>query len=243
MATYIHGKNAALIHGRYDISPWVTDGTATATLDTSDTSHFGSNAKTYIAGQNDGTMSFSGLHDGTLDAIKDIMSKALLDQTNGLAAVPVILSPEGVKVGGTAIVGLAKQTTYSTNPVVSDVVKVSGDIQITDGYSFGTFLMALNTFATTTNFAAVDNGIGSTFGARVTLHVLDNNNTGTTTFKIQHSVDNATWVDLTSFNAVTTGQETYEYKVLTGGVNRYVRGVATVAGTGTISATMTISRY
>ncbi len=59
--------------------------------------------------------------------------------------------------------------------------------------------------------------------------------------KIQHSADNATWVDLITF-ANVTGAPVAERLTVAGTVNRYTRHVGTVTGTGSITPFVGFSR-
>lgn len=244
MATYVHGKNAAVLHGVYDLSPWVTEFNTDQNLDVADTSHFGSNSKTFIAGQNDATATLSGLYDGT-NAVGQpgqplgsnaIFAAAVAAEAAAVNnATPISFSPEGVAVGNNTELGLGKHTTYKVSPVVSDVVQISGDIQMTGGLSNGTWLTGLATAVTgTTNSASRDDAALSTRGGRAHQHILSNTFTGATVGKIQHSVDNSVWVDLVSFTSVPTLTVAAEEILVAAGttINRYVRAVTTISGTG-----------
>lgn len=248
MTTYVHGKNAALIHGSIDLSPWVRDAKAEAKIDTGDTSHFGSNAKTYLLGQNDGTFSFSGMYDGNklvqqgVTGINEYMAGVIASEQAGGTPVPVLLAPYGIGIGNSAIGGLAKQTSYGISLVISDIEQITADIQLTNGFVAGSFLSSLNPISASTNFASVDDVASSPLGAFLTLHILSNGSSGSGTYKIQHSTDNTVWVDLYTFTAVPATTLTAQSATVTGTVNRYVRLAATLSGTGAVSVTASLSR-
>jgi hypothetical protein len=227
---------------------------ATMKLDPADTSHYSVQSKTYIIGQNDGTMSWGGLYDGTnanqagapADAINALMFQAIAAETSGGPAVPVMLAPGGWAPGAIAIGGLARHTTYEVNAVFSDVVSVSGDIQLTGGFVGGDILSSLTPITASTNHPAVDDLALSNRGAFVTLHVLANTFASASTFKIQHSVDNSTWADLfTGFTSVGAGLTSAQSGTIGSGtiINRYIRLVSTLSGTGSVTVTATLSRY
>jgi hypothetical protein len=99
--------------------------------------------------------------------------------------------------------------------------------------------------ATTTNGTNVDNTAPSTNGGVAHLHVTANTRNGATTFKVQHSTDNSTWVDLVTFTSVTaatTGAQRVEVASGTT-VQRHLRAQATTAGTtGSITYTVSFAR-
>lgn len=258
MATYIHGKSAALLHGAYDISPWITEMASTQTIQPADTSHFGSNSKTYIVGQDDGTGTFSGLYDGTQSltfpngttGINQIMMNAIAAEeaaAGGNTATPVTFGMEGISVGAACVLGGAKHTSYKITTVITDVNKIDGDIQFTGGVKGGYFLQSEAPMTTTFTGTALDNGVtpgATTKGARAHLHVLANANTGNVTAKIQHSTDNSTWVDLQSFTIVPTITLASEWiTIAPQTINRYVRTLITLAGTGSVTAPVAFARH
>lgn len=252
MVTYVHGKSAALIHGTLDLSPWIREAKAMAKLDTADTSHFGSQSKTYIIGQNDGTFTFGGMYDGNkivpqgVTGINEYLSGVIVADEAGGNPIPVVLGPGGIVLGGTALTGLAKQTDYEISAVISDIVSLTGGIQLSGGYNGGEFLSTTTTVsAATNNYTGVDDGALSTKGAFFTVHVLSNANAGTCVPKIQHSVDNVTWVDLvTTFTSVPAGQLSAQSAVIATGttINRWLRLVVTLGGAGAVSVVATAAR-
>jgi hypothetical protein len=87
-------------------------------------------------------------------------------------------------------------------------------------------------------YTAVDNGGASSNGIIANLHITASNQS--TIAKIQHSVDNSTWVDLVTFASIAAGRGA-ERKIVTGTVNRYLR--ATWSGTlGTRTVVITAAR-
>lgn len=251
MVTYVHGKGAALLHGVMDLSPWIRDAKMSAKIDTSDTSHFGSNSKTYIIGQNDGLLSFSGMYDGnkvaqqTVTGINEYLSGVVVSDEAGGNPYPVAFAPGGIASGSTAYTGLAKQTDYEIATPIADVEVINGSIQLTGGFNPGEFLSSTATISATTNFTGVDDLALSTKGAFFTLHVLSNTMTGASTFKIQHSTDNATWADLlTTYTSVPTVTLSAQSGLIATGttINRYLRLVATLSGTGALSVVATAAR-
>ena len=61
MPTFRHGKNVRVFVDEFDFSSYFNDVTASTTVETAETSTFGSSAKEYISGLKDGTVSLSGM--------------------------------------------------------------------------------------------------------------------------------------------------------------------------------------
>ena len=57
MPTFKHGKGVAVLVDEYDFSSYFNDMTATSSVDTAETSTFGTSAKSYVTGHQDGTVS------------------------------------------------------------------------------------------------------------------------------------------------------------------------------------------
>ena len=235
-----HGKNGDVLVAQYDLSAYLNEVTASQSIDTAETSTFASNAKTYITGQNDGTLSFSGLWDGGAGAVDEIF-RNIVD--NDLTPSITVAQDGGLVFGARCILGSAKQTKYEIGIPVGDVVSLSGDFQITNGMRTGVLLAAASTLSATANGTAVDNAAATSIGATANLHVTANARSATTVIKIQHSVDNSTWADLITFSTIAISTTTSETIQVSGTVNRYLRAQTTIAsGTGNITFTASLAR-
>jgi hypothetical protein len=235
-----HGRDTVVLVGPYDLSPWLNSATAATAITPTDTSHFGTQAKTYIVGQDDGTFTFAGLFDGVRTALEDKITA--IQAAGAIAGWPVTVAQDGgATIGRRVRYGIGRQTNWQITSPVGDVVAVSGNIQGDGGVDSGVLLNNLTAFSTTTLGAAVDNGAATTNGAAIGFHVVANANTAAATLKVQHSTDSTTWVDLATFvtTIATIGTSTAN---VTGTINRYLRFTATVSGTGAIQATATAAR-
>lgn len=142
MATYVHGKGAVFSMDNaagtlVDYSAVVTEAKVSISLDTADTSHFGSSAKTYIAGQNDASGNVSGLFDRTLVGTLTASFNALMASTS--LSLTVELGPEGSATGATKISGEYIMTSLEIGAAVGDAVHVSFNLQRTGATIFGTY--------------------------------------------------------------------------------------------------------
>ena len=137
MPTFRHGKSTVFKVDNSggtltDISNTLTDVSFPQTIETAETTSFGSSAKTYIVGLTDSTISLSGNFDATVDA----HLAGILGQS---ATVSFEYGPEGststyVKYSGEAIL-----TSYEKSGAVGDVVTYSAEFQVTGAVTRGTW--------------------------------------------------------------------------------------------------------
>lgn len=251
MPTFVHGKGTAVYLDKYDLSGFFNSVDTSFSMDVAETTSFGSSAKSYIPGLEDGTLSLSGLYSQDTDGVDDVLSTALATATTPL--VTVVFSAG--TIGNKAIVAKAHETSYGISNPVGDVASVSAEFNastdatanVTYGIRTGVILTDGSSIAygSLGNLAAVDNGAATSAGAFANLHVPANTiSGGATTIKIQSSADNLTWADLITFTAVSASTPTSEQKAVTGTVARYLRATASTAGSsGAITFHVSIARF
>jgi hypothetical protein len=137
MPTFTHGKATSLKVDNAagtltDISNVLTDVSFPQTIETAETTSFGSNAKTYIVGLSDATISASGNFDVTVDT----HLSAVLGQA---ATLSFEYGPEGVATGDAKYTGECIMTSYEKSGAVGDVVTFSVEFQVTGAVTRGTF--------------------------------------------------------------------------------------------------------
>lgn len=239
MPTFAHGKNVNVFVNEYDFSTYFNDVTATSTVETAETSSFGSSAKTYIVGLQDGTVSLNGMFDGTATGT-DVVFSAVLGSTT---KQNVIVAPSGHSNGANAIMLEADDTSYEVSGAVSDIVQTSAEFQSSDGVEHGKILSSGTAVSATGNGTSVDNTASSANGGVGFLSVPTNTRNGNITVKVQQSADNSTFTDLITFTVVSSTAKTFERVEVTGTVARYLRVNYTVAGsTGTATPVVAFAR-
>jgi len=236
MPTFAHGKNVNVFINEFDFSTYFNDVSATSTVETAEVSAFGSNAKEYIVGLLDGTVSLSGMFDGTTTGTDTVFSSVLGSATKQ----NVIVAPSGHSNGANAIVLEADDTSYEVSGAVADVVQTSAEFQSSDGVEHGKILSSGAAISATGNGTSVDNAAASTNGGVGFVSVPTNTRNGNITVKVQQSADNSTFTDLITFTVVTSAQKTFQRAEVTGTVARYLRVNYTVAGS-TGSATPVVA--
>ena len=137
MPTFRHGKSTVFKVDNSggtltDISNTLTDLGFPQTVETAETTSFGSSAKTYVVGLSDSTVSVSGNFDATVDAhLAGILGQA--------ASVSFEYGPEGSTSGYVKYSGEAILTSYEKSGAVGDVVTYSAEFQVTGAVTRGTW--------------------------------------------------------------------------------------------------------
>ena len=135
MPTFAHGKSTDFAlddtgGSSRNLSNTLTDVSFPQTIDTAETTAFGSSNKSYIVGLKDTTISVSGIWDATVDGY--------ISGTEP-ASRSFIYGPAGSTGGNVKYTGEAIMTNYAVNNPVGDVVTFSMDLQVTGSVTRGTY--------------------------------------------------------------------------------------------------------
>ncbi len=220
---FIHGKDTKVFMDSTDLSSYLSSADPSRTVDVGETTTFGSSNKTFVAGEKDASVSFSGFFDATADNI----IQGLVGTNDKVA----LIGFDGVDATDDCMFGKGVTTNYGISSPVGDVVAVTFDLQAS-GFFSGSVLENA-TVTATGNGTARDNASSTTNGggAFIIATSVSGTSTPTLTAKITHSADNSTYADLVSFTALTSAGA--EVKEVASGttVNRYLKVVYTVSGT------------
>ena len=220
---FIHGKDTKVFMDSTDLSSFLSSADPSRTVDVGETTTFGSSNKTFVAGEKDATVSFSGFFDATADNV----IQGLVGTNDKVA----LIGFDGVDATDDCMFGKGVTTNYGISSPVGDVVAVTFDLQASGFFSGNVLENA--TVTASGNGTARDNASSTANGggAFIIATSVSGTSTPTLTAKITHSADNSTYVDLVSFTALTSaGAEVKE--VASGStVNRYLKVVYTVSGT------------
>ena len=225
--------------GGFDLTPMLNSIGTPQSLDVSEVTPFGSDAKKYIPGLADATVSMSGFFEGDADATED-----LLDIVAETADAILVSYGRAIVAGQDVKFGNVLRSSFEVSSPVGDAVSISGAAQADGGLSTGIVLAAKQAVATTpTNGTSRDNSAATSNGGRAVLLVTGNTRDGTTTVKVQHSTDDSAWVDMSTFTVVPTLVVTSEIINLPSTINRYTRVMVTLAGsTGSAIITVALGR-
>lgn len=123
-----HGKYAEITVNSNDLSAFCDSAELSIDVDTAETSTFGSDWKTHLAGLAGGTIELSGNYDPTATTGPAAVLMALI----GAAAFPVVLFPGGDVTGQRSHTFNAILTSYSESSPVGDKVTFSASL-LADG--------------------------------------------------------------------------------------------------------------
>jgi predicted secreted protein len=142
MPTFRHGKNTVFKIDNaagtlVDISTSCDNVSFPRTIDTGDTSAFGTSAKTYVVGLSDSKISVSGKFDATTDA--QIAAVIAAIDAGTLASATFEYGPEGSTTGRVKYTGECLVTSYEISASVSDMVPFSLELQVTGAVTRTTF--------------------------------------------------------------------------------------------------------
>jgi predicted secreted protein len=133
---FVHGKSTNFTlddtsGSVQDISAFVNNVDFPETIETAETTAFGSTAKSYIVGLTDSTISVSGMWDSTLDGYIAGGAEP--------ASRSFVFGPAGSTGGFVKYTGEAIVTSYSISNPVGDVVTFSLDLQVTGAVTRTTY--------------------------------------------------------------------------------------------------------
>jgi hypothetical protein len=134
--SFAHGKNGYLSMDAptspTNVSAYCNSIDFPATVDTAETSTFGSSSKTYVVGMIDHTMTVEGLVDPTGDAYFDSM-------VGTAASLSFIYGASGAVAGNPKYYGECWCTGYNPSTPIGDAVKFTASFQMTGTITRSTF--------------------------------------------------------------------------------------------------------
>ena len=134
---FVHGKSAVFkldnaSGSLVDYSAFLDDISFPRSIETAETTTFGSSAKSYITGLTDATVSLSGKFDATADST----IAAVVGQS---ATLTFEYGPEGSAVGKVKYTGECILTSYEVGATVGDAVTASVELQVSGAITRTTF--------------------------------------------------------------------------------------------------------
>ena len=221
-----HGKDTKVYVNSSNYSTYFNNADASRTADTAESTTFGNSAKTYIAGEKDGTVSLAGFFDATADAV--------LQPLLGGADMDLVIGIDGLDTGDKATFLQGIINNYSVSSPVGDIVATSIDVQPDEGMWNGTVLTASAFTTTAAQGSAQDNASSTSNGCGAFVIVTSVSGTSPTgDIKIQHSADNVTYADLITFTQATAATSEVKYVDSGTTINRYIRVYNTIGGSST----------
>jgi hypothetical protein len=236
---FIHGKTTVVLYNGANLTSYFNEASVSNSVETAETTAFGNDAKTYITGLIDGTISATGMFDGAVGAVD-----ATLTATLGATDADVMtVMPEGATADKRTYSCAVRETSYEISSPVGDVVAANLEVQATGGVDTGKVIEGLTSVSASGNSTSINNGAATSNGGVAYLHVTVNSRDGASTFKVQHSTDNVSFVDLATFSSVAASATGGERVAVTGTVNQYLRSEYVPGGSsGSVTYTMAFAR-
>lgn len=195
----------------------------------------------FVPGLKSGTMSLRGPSDSAMAGNLNAELNAAIGVDNSLLVTAL---PDGDAVGKPALFCLADMTDWAIDANVSDAVGFTMGATADESVDMGWVLHPLTAEVADVNGTSVDRGtvgVPSTGGLAAAISVTAYSGLTSALLKVQHSVDNSVWADLVTFTSVTG--VTSERRAVANGttVNRYLRAVTDVTGTGSVTFIMVVA--
>lgn len=217
------GTSQKILFGSTDLSTFLSDVQVAGEMGLEDSTTLGDTGHEFTPTIENGTLSLTGFFSGGSGEEYAILTAAL-GSANGEV---VTYFPAGyATIGNRASLFKTRSQNYQVGGAVAGLVGIAATLQTDGGFDHGVVLHAFAAETGTTAGASVDNGAASANGGVGNLHASAFSGTSVTP-KIQHSVDDAVWVDLVAFAAVS-GATSEQVTVAAGTtVNRYLRETRT----------------
>lgn len=235
--TFGHGKDSRLFlnetHQSGQIQSWTVEGGR----EFADVTVLTDGGMRWLPGQMVGKLTVNGLLDSTAGSLHQ-ETIASLDTTAGLLWT---VFPSGPTIGQPAFIAASSGEGYSLESTLTDAVKLTIEAQPDDTIGWGVSLHAHSAETADANGTAVDNAAASSAGGIASLHVTAFSGLTNAVIKVQHSTNNSVWSDLATFTTATG--VTSQRSAVTGTVNRYLRSIVDVTGTGSVTYVCAFARF
>lgn len=230
--SFLHGSSAKVYVGGFNITNYLTDFSPTLNGEAVDVTTLGATWHDVIGG----LKSFSATANGFYDPAEDTIMLATVN-----AVRQWMYFPQGDTLGAFGYGMQAVQTSYApTSPIGgASAFTLSGT-----GKGTADRIVSLHPLGAETideDGASVDNAASSANGGAGYIQATTYSGLTNAIVKIQHSADDAIWVDLITF-ATITAVPASEVIAVTGTVDRYLRYSINVTGTGSITLAVGFGR-
>ena len=221
----LSGHHARALYGGYNLSTVSNAMELGLTTDAHDVAAMAENFHNFVPGQIIATVAHSGL-------FEQDSSHAALSTPGGTSVFTALIGQNTAPVlGDPAFVMNVLQGDYMVAASSAAAIPFTASLMANEDKAagWGVALAPIETITTTADGASVDNGAASANGGIATLHIVTAPANDTYVVKVQHSTDDAAWVDLITF-ALDGSAIGGEFGSALGTVNQYIRYQATVTG-------------
>lgn len=228
------GANAQLMLDGYDMTGYFREFSVNLTKDVLDATVFGLGSRVKMPGLKHATVSGTAFYDDTTTTGSwDVLTGKFPSGTAGT----YIFGPQGFALGARIVEVYSEAIKFQVQTVIDDLQKIMTDAEArANAADLGVSLHALSAETTFPySGTSVDNAAATTNGGVGTVSVSAiAGSSKNAVYKIQHSTNDSTWVDLVTFTAITSANSFQRTEVAAGTtVNRYLRITITDGGTTT----------
>jgi hypothetical protein len=238
MANALHGRYCAVLFNQFDISRYLNKMSAQRNAPELECTTFLASAREYVADFPDGSVALEGFYKTDLTNLNtaEEVFKAAMGSTS--RSVVTICPELATTYGKRALLLDAVETKHMADAPAAGLILSNADFR--GSVDHGVILAQKTARTTTANGTSHNNGATSNAGAVGHLHVFETSGTAETLdAKIQHSLDDSTWLDLITF-AQATGVTSERVKT-TGLAAVAQVETATVGGAATASANVIVT--
>jgi hypothetical protein len=225
---FIHGSKSAVYFGGLDLSPYLNAADWGVDQDTAEVTAFGASWKSFIAGEQGGKASFSGMYDPTMLDLENTLG---IDYS--LTTGVLTYCPKASAIGDQARLLSVATASYAQSSPVGGVVAVKWDVQASGAIGMGQVLHPYGADVNTTTGAGKDDAAATSTGWQAHLHVTGITGGGSWVIKLQDSTVNSGYSDVTGGAFTTTAVKSSQRLVSatnTTQLRRWVQYVATRTG-------------
>lgn len=225
-------SSRVLVNGKA-VSATISGWTVTHQRAASEVSTLPDGGARFVPGLMSGSITLRGPQDSVGQDLHAQIAAAIGVDNAFLASI----FPYGTDIGAFAMSILGDPSEFAVDAQVADAVGYSLTAVADESADMGFVVHGLAAETADGNGTTVDRGVGSatTGGGVGRIDVTAYAGLTSAAIKIQHSTDNSVWADLITFTSVTAVGA--ERKFLAPGttINRYVRAVTDVTGTGSVT--------
>ena len=230
------GFNSRFFVGSQRWSVYARNIDAGVTVEQYDTSCLEDRAQVFLNGRTNGSVSLAMM----LDMVGS--GQFALATTWEATPQPLTIGYDGCALSAVAWMVLGNKSGSTISSPINDVVTADVQVQPDGGVDWGLVLAAEEAIADDTNGTSVDNGASTANGGVAHLHVTGFTGLTSDDIIIEHSANNSTWATLGTF-ATVTGVGSERLTIAAGTtVNRYLRVVDDVTGTGACTRAVRFAR-
>lgn len=230
---FVLGNVSRILVNEREVSTTIAGWSASHSRAVSDVTTVVESGMRFVPGLMSGTLTLRGPQ----DSVGQTLSNEIRDMIGVDNSCLVTVLPYGQVAGAFALTVLGDAAEWGIDAAVADAVGFSFTATADESVDMGFVVHALAAETVDGNGASVDRGVGSATanGGVAVIHSTAYSGLTGAVIKIQHSTDNSVWADLVTFTNITGISAERKFVAAGTTVNRYVRAVTDVTGTGSVT--------